>query len=449
MAGNVRSLRNVLGGLLALATVSGCQSELVEVGRQTYLPSTLRVVAGDGQVAAVNGTLPQSLVVRATDPTGQGVPNALIRWTVIGGGRVTPAQSTTDASGLAATTFALGSTVGSYSVKASLLVNDAEVSSVTFTAQALPGAAAAVSIVSGDLQQDTVTKTLKEPLVVVVTDAQGNVVPGATVNWTVIAGGGSVRPISSVTDATGRAQTTLTLGQTVTTNLVNAEVTGASSVVFLATAKPGAPKRLAVESGFQQTGAIGVQLPEPLVARLFDGFGNPISGALINFSENGGGTITQTAQTDVDGRAQAFWTLGLTLAVNPHRATATVQGTTVNGERPFNAIPTLDGAPADLQPQSVLNPTGTANTKLSDPLIVRVSYGPGSNSPPVPGVRVFWEIDPGNGSLVVANTVTDANGLATAQWILPDAGTVPTVRASIRDSAGNIIKQVTFTATVL
>jgi hypothetical protein len=67
-------------------------------------------------------------------------------------------------------------------------------------------AGSGLTIVSGNAQTATVGIQLSNALVVRVTDAQGNTVSGATVNWAVATGGGSITPQTSTTDANGQAR---------------------------------------------------------------------------------------------------------------------------------------------------------------------------------------------------------------------------------------------------
>jgi len=92
---------------------------------------------------------------------------------------------------------------------------------------------------SGDGQSGTAGTTLSAPLVVVVRDANANPVSGATVGFTVTAGGGSVSPASAVTNASGQASAILTLGSSGGTNTVQAAAAGFGSVSFNATALQG------------------------------------------------------------------------------------------------------------------------------------------------------------------------------------------------------------------
>ncbi len=97
----------------------------------------------------------------------------------------------------------------------------------------------ALTIVSGNGQTGTVNAVLPDTLKVKVTDQNGNVVVGETINWTVATGSGTVTPSSAAADANGIAATVWTLGptagaQTVTaTSASNPSVTAAT---FTATA---------------------------------------------------------------------------------------------------------------------------------------------------------------------------------------------------------------------
>jgi hypothetical protein len=92
---------------------------------------------------------------------------------------------------------------------------------------------------SGDAQTGTAGTTLPLPLVAVVRDANANPVSGATVSFSVTAGGGSVSAASAITNAGGQASTALTLGPSGGTNTVQATSAGIGSVSFSATAVQG------------------------------------------------------------------------------------------------------------------------------------------------------------------------------------------------------------------
>ena len=73
-------------------------------------PVDLVKAGGDAQSWYFDNPLPTPLSVTATDASGRGVPGVVVTWAVTqGGGGVSPAQSTTNASGIAMTVDSVGS----------------------------------------------------------------------------------------------------------------------------------------------------------------------------------------------------------------------------------------------------------------------------------------------------------------------------------------------------
>ena len=93
--------------------------------------------------------------------------------------------------------------------------------------------------ISGDHQEGEVGTILADPLVVEAQDKNGSPMQGVTIRFSVTAGGGSqggIRAPILTTDARGRAQTTLTLGQTPGLNKVSVTAKDLPEVSFTATA---------------------------------------------------------------------------------------------------------------------------------------------------------------------------------------------------------------------
>ena len=88
--------------------------------------------------------------------------------------------------------------------------------------------------VAGDKQQGKVSQPLAEPFVVSVLDKDGATLAGALVTFSVHIGGGALSSTTAITDATGRASSTLTLGDDPGTNIVTAQVEGLSPATFTA-----------------------------------------------------------------------------------------------------------------------------------------------------------------------------------------------------------------------
>lgn len=100
-------------------------------------------------------------------------------------------------------------------------------------------ATASLVKVSGDGQTATAGTQLSTPLVVTVYNATGSPISGVTVNFSVTAGGGTLSSASVVSNSSGQASTTLTLGAAGGTNTVQAAATGYSSASFNETALQG------------------------------------------------------------------------------------------------------------------------------------------------------------------------------------------------------------------
>ncbi|MGO9095951.1 MAG: SBBP repeat-containing protein, partial [Bryobacteraceae bacterium] len=102
-----------------------------------------------------------------------------------------------------------------------------------------------LSIVSGNNQSAPAGTALPNPLMVLVTQ---NGIPVAGVTVTFSPANATVNPSTALTDASGHAQTTVTLGATVGAAIVNVSVTGATTVVFTATVQAPGPGSIAVTS---------------------------------------------------------------------------------------------------------------------------------------------------------------------------------------------------------
>lgn len=99
-----------------------------------------------------------------------------------------------------------------------------------------------ITKIGGDNQTGAAATSLPNPLVVQVKDAAGDPISGTTVTFAVTSGGGSVSPLSALTDTNGQASTTLTLGANpgATSPVVNNVTATADigSTIFSANASP-------------------------------------------------------------------------------------------------------------------------------------------------------------------------------------------------------------------
>jgi hypothetical protein len=95
-----------------------------------------------------------------------------------------------------------------------------------------PAVPLALAILAGNNQSGAPGDTLPQPLAVVLTGSDSHLYPGATVTWAVTAGPATVAPTSSITDAQGRASTTVALGVQIAPVVITATVAGIPPVTF-------------------------------------------------------------------------------------------------------------------------------------------------------------------------------------------------------------------------
>ncbi|MEP7227740.1 MAG: Ig-like domain-containing protein [Gemmatimonadales bacterium] len=245
------SARSSRGGIAqsqwTLGASSGTQRVVARVAREGSEPlevqfsavvaagaaSKLVRGAGDDQSAEVGHRLADPLVVRVTDAFDNPVAGVSVDWAAADGD-VDPASSVTGSDGRAQTSWTLGAATGSQSATASS--GDLDGSPIHFTATGNVGGADELDRVSGNDQRARPGTALENPLVVELLDGAGNAVPNRAVTWVVATGGGSADPVTSTTDAEGRASTEWTLGPDEGRNTLNAVVSGVGVVAFSAMA---------------------------------------------------------------------------------------------------------------------------------------------------------------------------------------------------------------------
>ena len=178
-----------------------------------------------------------------------------------------------------------------------------------------PTTAANIGMVSGDGQSAPAGATLPNPLVVEVTDAQGNPVQGASVSWNAD-GAGTVSAGTVQTGSDGRASVQRVLGSTPGTQSTTASVGQSLSVTFSSIASGGGTSAGIVIATNPPVSALDGEVfdpaAQPVVAVTADG-GGPAAGVQVTASlASGGGALegTTTATTDANGIA-AFGDLGI------------------------------------------------------------------------------------------------------------------------------------------
>ena len=198
--------------------------------RQQQHPRESPFLATAASPAMSTGGLTIDLTVRVLDSNGRGVSGETVFFRITEGrGRLSPARTRTDNAGYAEASFTPLSQ-GTIEVEAV----SGNLSPVTFTIT-IGEPPDAITLVSGNNQSGRPGAALANPFIVEVIDENDDAVSGVTVTFAVTAGGGTLSATSATTNANGRAQTTLTLGDTPGDNTVAARVTGLTGITFKAT----------------------------------------------------------------------------------------------------------------------------------------------------------------------------------------------------------------------
>lgn len=295
--------------LTALTTLAaGCKDS--NAPERPGPPTDIAVSAGNAQTGSAGNTLIAPIAAKVTDAKGRGVPNVLVYFLPApGSGSVNPLTAHSNGSGVATTLWTLPSYAGADARVRALLIDTttgALVDSTTFTATVVGGAP--------NQLWATTTPSLAAtgstiPLEVVLNDQFGNRSPNATVKWAVTAGGGSVSPASTTSDANGVAKTNFTLGAARGTNTVTA-TSGALTTTFTIEGRvAGQPEYIATNS-YQTVGSYGAVIP--LAVTVADGLSFAVAGATVTWTvTSGGGTVTPTTSTtNASGVATSQLTLG-------------------------------------------------------------------------------------------------------------------------------------------
>jgi len=267
-------------------------------------------VSGDSQVATAGITLtPFSVVVK--DASGSPVANVAVSWAVASGGGSIPSSSTTNANGVATGTLTLGPNAGTQTTTAAS--SGLSGSPVTFTSFSQIQGATSILANGGGSQTDTVLATLATPISVLVRDYKNLPVAGVSVNWSVTSGG-SVGQAATMTNGSGIASVSRTLGATAGSQGTVATVSGlvGSPVTITATANAGKETQLALNGGDSQTGTINTALAQPHSVIVHDAHGNVKAGVTVTWVVgDGGGSVSSTSPvTGTNGVASVTRTLG-------------------------------------------------------------------------------------------------------------------------------------------
>ena len=233
-----------------VARVPGVDSALTVTAEADPAPGNVRIEVLSPDLRGVAGEeLSQPVLVRLTDTLGLALGLVRIGWSSLEGGTIA-GSARTDSSGAAQAYWTLGRRAG----RQRLLVqvgNPRLIPATPVVAVAEAGAPSGVVLQSGQGQRATAGTRLPKAIVVLVRDAGGNPVGGASV--TVLPAAGSVEDSVLITGPDGRAAVRWTLGAAAGEQRLALRLAGtAASVQVTATSRapvPVAPARVKPRRG--------------------------------------------------------------------------------------------------------------------------------------------------------------------------------------------------------
>jgi len=176
--------------------------------------------------------------------------------------------------------------------------------------------------ISGDNQSVPVNSRLEKPLIVQISNGNGNGVANKSLIFEVTQSDGKLangRKLQEVlTDASGLAQTELILGSRAGENRVQVRLKEStnSHISFTALGKPAEPAQMIYVAGNHQNSLSGKELKDSFIIKVIDKFDNPIPDWPVTYKViKGKGYFPEKksvfiTNTDDNGIAEAYFTLG-------------------------------------------------------------------------------------------------------------------------------------------
>jgi hypothetical protein len=265
----------------------------------------------------VGGTVPQPPSVSVKTPAGNAYTDLPVEFAVTaGGGSVTGASTTTDATGVATVgSWTLGSTTGLDTVTATATnpypgMVTIDTNPQYFQAEALPPTQVAFTVQPSAITAGQTMSAVK----VAIEDENGVVVTSsaAQVMLAVTGGGATLGGTTTQTAVNGVAtfsNLTVTKAGTWTLTASSPSLTSGTSSSF--TVSAAAADTIFSVAGDNQSALFGTAVAVAPAVRVTDQYGNPVEGVAVTFTAQNGGSVAGANQsTDVTGTATVgSWTL--------------------------------------------------------------------------------------------------------------------------------------------
>jgi len=390
--------------------------------------SRIVTISSSNQQGVVNTILTEPLTVQVFDAKNQPVVNYPVDYSILSGDGSFAGQPQltvmTDQQGIARAYLTLGTSVGV--VRAA--VRSAPASSIVeFTATAGAAPASQLMLTGGGGQAGEPGKTLAAPITVTVKDLYENPVPGQTVKFAVLSGGGTIEGAqekSNVSDKDGRASVYWTLGRyrgvsnrlEVSSWRDDTPLQGSPIVLEQAEYDlPSAEKcRIRATTPVMADG----QAYSDILVTVVDQDYSPLSGFTVDIKVSGGDNLLALPDSlsDRNGEVQALLS---SRKAETKTVSARIKG--MNLDLNAQATVVFTAPPPEvvtLEYVSGNDQTGQVRTLLAQPLVVRAIN---ENLQPKGGIHVEFAIVAGGGLLggrTQTAVLSDPDGYCRIPWTL-------------------------------
>jgi hypothetical protein len=443
---------NTIAGSFAVnVTANGNVNDSFSLTNLAGAASAIIKTSGNNQSTAVNSAFNNLLQLKVTDAYGNPLANVPVSFNV-----PTNAASLLLASTTPVTTNALGivsspamtanTIAGSYSVNVTANGNVSD----SFSMTNLAGAASIIVKTSGNYQSTVVNTSFSNPLQLKVTDAYGNPVANAPVNFNAPSNGSSLTfastsPVS--TNSQGIATSPAITANTIAGSYsVNVTANGNVSDSFTFTNLAGAAAKFSITAGDKQSTTVNTSFASGLKVLVTDTFNNPVTNTPVTFTvPSSGASVVLAGSNVVNTNSTGNATLD-SMTANKNAGSFTVLASVPNLQTLNFNLTNNPGAVASLVPVNGNNQSSVINGPFPSALQVKVLDAFGNAVPNVPvsftspttGTTVSFvggSNANSNNSGVATSSPMVANGLIGKYTVTASASGAPSVAFALTNVA--------------
>lgn len=394
------------------------------------LPGRLLSLDGNLQSADAGARLATPVRVLLESRRGRPMAGVSVHFVAERGGIADPAYATTNAEGIAVSSWTLGPMPGRQRLSATCAELD---SAAVLVAEAEPTAANTRVTPVGYPWSGVAGAPVPLHVAVQLTDSSGRLLPGVPVTWVAL-DSGVISTVESRTDSMGESHASWLLARRAGMQRARVRVGNGRNVPVapvIAAGVAGAPALLLGGDGNAQRGIAGEALRKPISVEVRDEAGNAVPGASVVASVLAGTVADSVAITDSMGVASFRWSLG----PKAGRQQMVVRSGALP---PLTAtVLAAPGTPANIE---FLSPptSGTAGKVLPRPVRLVITD--------VHGNRVTDRqvtLSATSGSLAPARAMPAPDGSVTAKWRLGSKRGLQVLTAEVRGTAVRAKTEVT------